>query len=166
MILIMNKNEHIKDSDFQRKHRTEWEEFLWDRFLDRVSDLKSKKQSRKVFDALFSDYERKIIVRRLAAMALIREGKGTREISRILWLSTSTVSNLKKNLLGNNEIYKSRRSSRIIRTKHNTNQPMQHSWLDDLFSVDLWELIKNPPRPSGTGLKKSMYRRVNTPVKI
>lgn len=151
----MINNIHNKDGDFQKKHRTEWQEFLWRRFLHRVSSLKSKKQSLKAIDALFSDYEKGLIARRLAALALIKDGVGTREISRILWLSTTTISNLKKNILGNNRTYKSRRHFNKMQKMGSTTThlPTHYSWLDDIFDIDLWELIKNPPRPPGTGLK-------------
>jgi uncharacterized protein YerC len=145
----------IKDRDFQNKHRTEWQDFLWDRFLEKFSEIKTEDR-RKAINTLFSNYEKQLITKRLAALILLREGKGSKEISDLLWLSWSTISTLKKTFLTPG-VYKSQRSFK--RTKKPTNSSLsqnQSSWLETIFKdVDLWEIIKNPPRPRGMGLKSS-----------
>lgn len=148
---------NIKDSDFQSKHRTEWQDFLWQRFLARFSRIKSSKEARRALDALFSDYEKNVITKRLAALALLREGRSSKEINELLWLSWSTISALKKSLFGNQRVYKSQRSFKKTKKENDFSiKPQKHSWLEDLFGdIDLWELIKNPPRPPGTGIKDS-----------
>jgi hypothetical protein len=142
-----------KDSDFQKKHRTRRRQFLWCRFLDKFSGVKA----REAINAIFSDYEKRLITKRLAALALIKEGIGAREIGRLLWLSRSTIAALKKIILHPDGDYKSQRSFK--RKKHIPRGRIElkksSSWLDDFFQgVDLWELIKNPPRPPGIGLKQ------------
>ena len=154
IIIIMT---NIKDGDFQNKHRTEWQDFLWTRFLEKFSWIKSGDQKRNAIEALFSNYEKQLIIKRLAAMILLREGKGSKEISDLLWLSWSTISALKKTFSSSGGCYNSQRSFKTIKkTNNSSNKPKQHSWLDALFGdVDLWEIIKNPPRPRGTGIKNS-----------
>jgi len=150
--VTMTTNHH---SDFQKKHRTEWQDFLWGRFLDQFSGVKSK----GAVNAIFTNYEKRLIARRLAALALIKKGVGAREIGRQLWLSRNTISALRKNLLGSPKSY---RSQRYLKGKRRDDNRLAkftgYSWLDDLFKdIDLWELIKNPPRPRGIGLKKRWY---------
>lgn len=148
------------DADFQNKHRTEWQEFLWDRFLNKIIQAKSKEQARKVLDKFFSAYEKELVAKRLAALALIREGKNYREIGRVLWLSPATISALKKNVLSGSSAYKSQRSHKTIGSVHSGSRVkalVKKSWLEELFGdIDLWELIKNPPRPSGTGIRAAI----------
>ena len=100
-------NNDSNDINFKNKHRTEWQEFLWNNLLEKLTGTKTKKETGGIINSLFSDYERKIIVKRLAALALIRSGMGTREIMRTLWTSPATISALRKNFFGNPNIYKS-----------------------------------------------------------
>lgn len=131
-------------------------DLLWKEFLDQITSLKINRRSLKTFDVLFSKYEKRIIAQRLAVLTLLRKGVGTREISRILLLSPTTVSTIKKNFFGDSGVYKSQRAFKKI-TKNigasvNVNK---HSRFNDILNgIDLWELIKNPPRPQGIGLKK------------
>jgi Trp operon repressor len=145
--------------DFQKQHRTEWEEFLWEALIDKITNAQSGEQVKQVLNTLFSDSEKEKVVKRIAAQVLIRAGKGYKEIGEILWLSHATISAHRKNLLEKSQNYKSQRAFKtgnrsdaapIITTATKT-------WLDDFFDsfneIDLWELLKNPPRPPGTGLK-------------
>lgn len=149
----------MKISDFQKRHRTEWHNFLWQRFLEQFSG----KKAQKAVNAIIGDYEKRLITKRLAALALLREGASTRDIERILWLSRATISALKKSFFSEAEHYisprllkGSRRNNKIL-SKENHN-----SWLDEIFSnVDIWEIIKNPPRPASTGIKKHMFNALN-----
>lgn len=134
-----------KISDFQKTHRTKWHDFLWSKFLDQFSNTKSK----TAINVIFSPYEKRLITKRLAALALIKSGCGSREICRLLWISRSTITALKKVVLGKSGSYI---SQRFLKRKNlgegGSDKLMKHSWLDDLFKgIDLWELIKNPPRP-------------------
>ena len=132
-------------NDFRRKHRTEWHEFLWAKFLKQFPDTKS----RKSINGLLSDYEKRLITKRLAALALIQEGASTTEISSLLWLSRATISALKKSILNMRGVYKSQRSNKMNRqhSKAQTDSEkiiLPENWLGDL---SIWEIIKNPPRP-------------------
>lgn len=143
---------NIKEIDFKNKHRTKWQDFLWKRFLEQFSD----KKSRKAVNSIFSIYEKSLITKRLAALALIRDGVGTKDISRLLWLSRTTISALKKNYFSNALAdYSSPRSfKKLPKSAKISVQTSDNDWLKDLFGgINLWELIKNPPRPTGMGIK-------------
>ena len=144
-----------KIGEFKNKHRTEWQEFLWDQFLEGISKAKSKKKIKEMLDNTLSKHEKRLITQRIAALALFQEGKSYKEIGEILWLSSATISALKKNVFGNGGDYKSQRSLGYHASWSRNTIPFEKkSWLDELFgNIDLWELIKNPPRPSGTGIK-------------
>ena len=132
-----------KQGDFRNKHRTEWHDFLWSRFLEQFSDTKF----RKSINALFSDYEKRLITKRLAALALIQEGMGAREIGRLLWLSRSTIGALKTSFFKG--AYKSQRSLNRKRVHANAKiEIKQNFWFGDfLEDISFWEMIKNPPPP-------------------
>lgn len=140
--------------DFTNKHRTDWQDFLWNKFLEQFPGA----QSKDAVNSIFSVYEKRLITRRLAAIALLKEGRGSSEIGRILWLSRATISALKKSFFNRSGNYIGRTKSKKIdrRVKEVSTPPLsKRSWLDDLFGeVDIWEIIKNPPRPRGMGLKK------------
>ncbi len=142
------------DKDFQGKHRTEWRDFLWSRFLEKLTKTRTIKDASEIMNSLFSEYEKKVVTKRLAALALIKSGRGVREIGRVLWMSTSTINALKKSLFSGQKIYQSQRSFKTVKKITPSRILIKKSWLEELMKdVDLWELLKNPPRPTGMGLK-------------
>lgn len=147
----------VSDKDFKSKHRTEWKYFLWQRFLEKLTATKTLKETSRVAGSLFSEYEKDLITKRIAALALIRSGMGIREIGRVLWMGTATINALKKNCFGNLGAYKSQRSFKSRPKSKPVQLLAQKSWLDDLLDglngVDILDLLKNPPRPPGIGLK-------------
>jgi len=80
------------------KSRKKWEEGIWQKFLENIEKADSKRQITKLLDNLLSINEKKLVSKRLAALALIRAGKTYKEIGEILWISPSTVSALKKSV--------------------------------------------------------------------
>ncbi|MDO8664414.1 MAG: Trp family transcriptional regulator [Candidatus Liptonbacteria bacterium] len=88
-----------KTSGFKhQKELTKWEADIWRRFLNDIEKADSKSAIAKLFDNLLSANEKALISKRLAAMALIKSGKSYKEIGRILWISPSTVSAIKKSV--------------------------------------------------------------------
>lgn len=154
--------------EFQNKHRTEWQEFLWERLLESIAKAGTSKGVGQILNELLGEYEKSLITKRLAATALIRSGRGSKEISELLWLSYSTISALKKNLL-TKDTYKSQRKHKTGKQGSPKNKILENprnSYLEDILgNIDLWELIKNPPRPSSLGVigrrDVSGYRRNN-----
>lgn len=148
----MKKKKDIKEKDFRKKHRMDWHDFLWERFLEKFSNQKS----RQAISSIFSDYEKHLITKRFATLFLIGSGVGTREIGRLLWSSRATISAIKKSYFSQKSAsYNSPRSFKKPAAANS--KPLiktNKDWLKDfLGDIDLWELIKNPPRPSGMGIK-------------
>lgn len=126
---------------------------MWKRFLEQFSD----EGSREAINSILSDYEKRLITKRLVALALIGEGMSTKKIERVLWLSRTTIGALKKNFFSGSGVYKSPRSFKKLISKESriSVKTQGDRWLKGIFSdIDLWEVIKNPPRPPGIGLKK------------
>ncbi len=105
---------------FERfKSREEWENYLVENFLETVEKISSHQKIVSFLDNLLSDEEKRDISRRLAVIALLREGKTYKEISEILWISPGTISAIKKTLL-NYKNYRSKHSlygKNVIRTE-------------------------------------------------
>ena len=91
------------------KSRKEWEEYIWKEILEKLAGAKSKKEISAVLNRLLSNYEKRMMIRRFISMGLIRSGKTYREIGEILWVSPTTISAIKKNLLLANGYWSSRR---------------------------------------------------------
>lgn len=159
--MTKNTADNINSKDFRKKHRKDWQNFLWEEFLEKISAASSKNQIKEILNSLISNYERQIITRRIAALALIREGRGYKEISETLWISHATISALKKNALEKIGDYKSLRSFRKFKTNSNTAKSIESfkndkkSWLKEIFGdASLWELISNPPPSGYTNIKE------------
>jgi len=91
------------------KSRKEWEQYIWKEILEKLAGAKSKKEISAILSRLLSSYEKKMMIRRFIAMRLIRSGRTYREIGEILWVSPTTISAIKKNLLLANGYQSSRR---------------------------------------------------------
>jgi len=136
-----------------------WAETLWDKLADRLARIRAKDDIKSILENLISEDEKKTALRRLAILALIREGKSYREIGKILWVSPQTISTVRKNVIGKYKHYKSYlafyggpiqySAGRITRKKS-----FWKEFEEMLQDVDLWEIIKNPPRPPGMGIKQ------------
>jgi uncharacterized protein YerC len=66
--------------------RKEWEDVYWEKLIKQPKILKS----------FITNYERHILVLRIAVVARLNNGKSYREISKELWLSPQTISSIKK----------------------------------------------------------------------
>jgi len=71
--------------------------YLWLKFLEKVKNS-NPEMTVKIFNFLLSVDEKEAIMKRLAAVNLIRAGKSYKEIGKILWMSPSTVSAVKKSM--------------------------------------------------------------------
>lgn len=133
-----------------------WSEKLWADLISNIYRAGSEKEIKRLLEKLFSEDEKIMILKRLSVIALIRSGKSYQEISDILWLSPNTISTIKKNLFNNHKNYKSYLAFYGEPRKYSSEKiKIKQSLLEKQFSdIDLWELLKNPPRPPGTGLKE------------
>lgn len=146
----------IPDKNFRGKVAEEWMEELWNRLLNKLLLAKSKKHLQGLLEKLISEEEKKTILRRIAVMTLVRAGKSYREIGEILWIAHPTISTIKKNFFSNHKNYKSYLAFYGGPRKYSSwNIKIKKSLWEELFGdVDLWELLKNPPRPPGIGLRQ------------
>ncbi|MEK7192226.1 MAG: Trp family transcriptional regulator, partial [Patescibacteria group bacterium] len=77
---------------------------------EKVAKTKSKNEVKRILENLISEDEKKMMLRRLAILALVQAGKSYQEIGEILWVSPQTISTVKKNSLGLMSNYKSYRN--------------------------------------------------------
>ncbi len=84
----------------QFKSRREWEDFIWDKVVDGLVEAGSKSKVNETLNKLIGEYEKKLILRRLTAILLIKDGLSYSQIGEILWVSPSTISAIKKSLSG------------------------------------------------------------------
>jgi uncharacterized protein YerC len=73
----------------------EWERSAWQEVLEAIRAFEPERRVR-LLDALLTDHEKALIAKRLAALALMREGKTYRAIGAALRMSPSTIRMLKK----------------------------------------------------------------------
>jgi len=122
----------VKISEF--KSRKEWENFLWLKFLEKAEKAKSEKQLKIFLDNLLSANEKKLIIKRLTALAMLKAGKSYKKIEEALWISPSTISALKKSLekqsgYQSNRCYAEKNKDEKIE-KHKKGLPPQKTILD------------------------------------
>ena len=91
--------------------RKEWEEVCWRKILN----------SRDFLVSLITPYERRNFVLRAAVMDRIRSGKSYRQIGEELWLSSQTISIIKKAINGNGyQSYRQRGKTERRKTKYSS----------------------------------------------
>lgn len=146
-----------KDQVLRGREAGKWMNELWEELLSKLANIGTKSEIRKILESLISDYEKKVILKRLAIIASVRMGKSYQEISEILWLSPNTISAIKKNILRNNqENYQSYRRFYGGPRKYSQKSRVSKSFLKELFGdLDIWDVLINPPRPRGIGLMNS-----------
>lgn len=123
--------------------RKDWENFIWEEFARILSGLNSKEQIIEFLNSVISRKERDFIIKRLLAIQLIKQGKSYSEISKILWISPSTISALKK-CINNKTLYQSKK----IKIKNTEGKRTKG------FNEDIEEILEywiNFPFPSKTG---------------
>lgn len=144
-----------KIESLRGKEAEKWMNDLWEEVIDKLAETSVKAEIRKILDSLISNYEKKIVLKRLGVIALVRMGKSYQEISQILWLSPNTISTLKKNIFNNKENYKSYRKFYGGRRKYSVDSKLSDSLSEKSLGGVLWDILNNPPRPPGIGLKRS-----------
>ncbi len=86
-----------------------WTDELWSQLIKKLASTNSDTEIRKILESLMSEYERKMILKRLAVTSMIRSGNSYKQISEALWLAPNTISTIKKNILGGAGNYRSYR---------------------------------------------------------
>lgn len=128
-------------------------ENLWEELLNKITSSNSKDKVRKLLEGLLSESEIKMISRRLGVIAFAKMGKSYREISETFWLSPNTISTIRKNII-DGKIYKSYRKFYGGPKRYSSGPKIRRSlWQEAFDGIDIWDLLMNPPRPTGIGLK-------------
>ncbi|MBI4034022.1 MAG: helix-turn-helix domain-containing protein [Candidatus Brennerbacteria bacterium] len=78
--------------------RKEWEEHVWKVITTGLTDATSSQGIEKSLAMLVTAYDRKKMIKRAAAVSLLKQGKSYREIGDLLWLSHPTISSIKKSM--------------------------------------------------------------------
>lgn len=128
----------------QFKSREEWENFIWKKFLEKAQQVDSRKHLKEFLNNILSASEKKLIVKRLVAVALLKERKTYREIGKILWISPGTLSAIKKSLWQNAEY----QSERHYNKKSSDEKRKKIKGLPPRTIFDYW---LNFPFPTKTG---------------
>ncbi|MBI4993853.1 hypothetical protein HZC33_02780 [Candidatus Wolfebacteria bacterium] len=122
------------------KSRKEWEEFIWVNFLEDILKIKSAKELKENLEIVISKKEKQFIIKRLLAVYFISKGKKYREIGDYLWISPSTISAIKKAVLGKIN-YQAR--DPLNKFKKIKNNNIKFEYLSDsawkmIISLSLW----------------------------
>ena len=80
------------------KSRKEWETYVWKQLIEGLVKITSTEGMERLFDTMLTSHEKNQMIKRVAAIALLKQGKTYRDIGKMLWLSPSTISALKKSM--------------------------------------------------------------------
>ena len=151
-------NEELRGREADR-----WTEDLWDVLINKITFSNSREEVRRILENLISDYEKKMILKRLGVIALVKIGKTYRETSNILWLSPNTISSIRKNLLNKSQNYKNYRKFHKGSKAYSGSVRLSKSfWEESLGGMtDIWDILKNPPRPASLGVLGNSHNYEN-----
>lgn len=135
------------------KEAEKWVKNLWEELLNKIASYDSIDKVRKILESLLSENEIKMISRRLGVIAFAKMGKSYREIGEALWLSPNTISTIKKNIMDGKTYRSYRKFYGGPKTYSSGPRIRRFLWRKILNDVDIWDLLTNPPRPTGMGLK-------------
>jgi uncharacterized protein YerC len=131
--------DHLPISKF--KSRKEWENYVWKELLTNLATEHSPRGIQKFTQTLLTTTEKNKIIYRAAAISLLQQGKNYREIGNILWLSSSTISAIRKSVQSS-EHYISARTRKKMKEKRKkplTKEEFKaleiQAWLEGLFTL-------------------------------
>ena len=131
------------------KSRKEWEEFIWQKFTERLKNTKTSEQLKEILESVLGSREKNFMIKRLIAIALISQNKTYREIGEIIWLSPNTISSVKKNLF-RKSIYSGYKKSDNKFDKNNKKKISKKEWADAALDLlNLFDRIPLPPMGKG-----------------
>jgi uncharacterized protein YerC len=82
------------------KSRKELDGYVWNQLVENLAKTLSPRGTESSLTMLTTASERKQITTRAAALELLKQGKSYSEISKVLWLSPTTISAIRKSLRG------------------------------------------------------------------
>ena len=126
--------------------RKEWEVHVWKKLVEGLAKATSSQGIERSLEMLVTAHERKQIIKRAAAVSLLRQGKTYREIGEMLWLSPTTISAIRKSMRVG-EGYVSRYTRRKKREK--LQKPLtKKEWRRLRFKLWIEAIFTLPPPPT------------------
>jgi len=135
------------------KSRKEWEEYAWSHLVDGLARATSAKEIGSSLNILLTAYEKKHMIKRAAAISLLKEGKSYKEIGELLWLSPQTISAIQKSVRAEgmhiSRRARAKKKEKLIKpfTKKELARIRFTLWLEMLFTIPAPPIF--PRRPSG-----------------
>ena len=78
--------------------RKEWEQYIWKIFVDELVHAISAQEVEQLLNRFMTAHEKEYVIKRVAGISFLAQGKSYREIVEILWLSPRTISAIKKSI--------------------------------------------------------------------
>lgn len=127
------------------KSRKEWEAYIWKKLVSGWSKANSAQEIEKSLNMLITAHEKKQIIKRASAISLLKQGKSYREIGKMLWLSPTTISAIRKSMRAQTGYISCYTRSK----KHEKKQkPLtKKEWEQLRFSLWIDALFTFPPPP-------------------
>lgn len=93
----------MQKKEEENQTKREQEKCLWTGLLKQILEIHSQMELERFLSSIMSDYEKKMISRRLNILLMLKEGRSYREIGRELWVSPSTITAIRKSILSNDK---------------------------------------------------------------
>ncbi len=134
---------------FVTEENKKLEDKVWREFLDQIRRKIDSKDIDKILEMLLSPFERKEIVRRLAVISLLSEGRTYRKISEILGVSHQTVRAIKKCIFENSQTY----------YPYHKKEKVSELQSSSSFMDDLKEFLSNIPASKNVNISRGRYKK-------
>lgn len=128
----MKNYESLRGKDAEK-----WMDELWAEITNELAKKSNAKEINNILENLISQYEKRMILKRLGVAALSRLGMSYKKIGEVLWISPNTISTIKKNLLGERKNYKSYRFFYKGLTKWSASNPSSNKTTDAFEEIIL-----------------------------
>lgn len=132
------------------KSRREWEEYAWKQIAADLFKSKSELEMEALLDTFFASDEKKRAIKRAATISLLKQGAKYRDIEKLLWVSPSTVSAIKKSL--REKVGYVSNYERQNKKKKPPKSLTAKEWKKLKLKLRLETILTLPPPPPGVGI--------------
>lgn len=128
-------------SDKKFNSKKEWEAHVWSKLVNGFVETNSAQEVAGALDMLLTAHEKKQMINRASAISLLKQGMSYSEIGKILWLSPTTISAIKKSIreqAGYISRYARNKKSEIKQkplTKEEWKQLKFSLWMESFFTL-------------------------------
>src|SRR3990167_831430 len=146
------------------KSRKEWKVYVWKKITEGLAKTNSVPEIERSLDMLLTAHEKEQMIKRVAAISFIKQGKSYREIGRILWLSPTTINairksiRMKKGYISDYMHNKKPEKKQKRLTKKELEQLLFTIWVDSLFTLPM-PPIRHPKLMRQLGYKPFRPRK-------